>query len=295
MGYVKTVLKEELPVKRIVTVHYFEFARDYVFEGEKHDFWEFLYVDKGEVEVMADTQGYKLKQGEIIFHKPNEFHNVWANGKVAPNLVVIAFECKSPAMKFFENKIMSIGDNERNLLAMIVKEARNAFSSPLDDSSLEKLERRPKAPFASEQIIKICLEQFLISLVRKGNSINMESRLSTAAKERSYDDMCKRIISYLEENVSANLAFDDVCRYSGLSRTNLKVMFKEKTGTGVMEFYKNLKIETAKKMIREGMFNFTEIADRLGYASIHYFSRQFKKMTDMTPSEYAKSVKVKAL
>ncbi|MEG2842596.1 MAG: AraC family transcriptional regulator, partial [Ruthenibacterium sp.] len=44
--------------------------------------------------------------------------------------------------------------------------------------------------------------------------------------------------------------------------------------------------------IREGSHNFTEIASMLGYNSIHYFSRHFKKVTGMTPSEYASSVKV---
>ena len=63
MEYVKTELKDELKMKNIVTIHYFEYAKDYVFEGETHDFWEFLVVDNGEVEVMADTKGYKLKQG----------------------------------------------------------------------------------------------------------------------------------------------------------------------------------------------------------------------------------------
>jgi len=293
MGYVKTVLKEELPIKRIVTVHYFEFARDYVFEGEKHDFWEFLYVDKGEVEVMADNQGYKLKQGEIIFHKPNEFHNVWANGRVAPNLVVIAFECKSQAMKFFDNKIINIGDHEKNLLAMIVREAGEAFSSPLNTSSLTKLEKRQNSLFGCEQLIKTYMEQLLISLTRKGNSIRVESRLSSAAKERSDDDMVKKIINYLNDNISNDLSFEDACRFSGLSKTNLKMLFKEKMDTGVMEYYKNLKIEEAKRMIREKQYNFTEIAEKLGYTSIHYFSRHFKRVTDMTPSEYATSVKVK--
>ena len=47
-------------------------------------------------------------------------------------------------------------------------------------------------------------------------------------------------------------------------------------------------------MIREGSHNFTEIAALLGYNSIHYFSRHFKKVTGMTPSEYASSVKVLA-
>ena len=74
----------------------------YSFPGESHDFWEFLCVDKGEVEITADNRAYTLKKGEIIFHKPNEFHTVRANGKIAPNLVVISFDCTSPCMDYFQ-------------------------------------------------------------------------------------------------------------------------------------------------------------------------------------------------
>ena len=44
-------------------------------------------------------------------------------------------------------------------------------------------------------------------------------------------------------------------------------------------------------MIRQEQANFTEISDALGYTSIHYFSRQFKTFTGMSPSEYALSIK----
>ena len=49
--------------------------------------------------------------------------------------------------------------------------------------------------------------------------------------------------------------------------------------------------DQAKLLIRENSLNFTEIANTLGYSSIHYFSRQFKKITGMTPSEYSGSIK----
>ncbi len=52
-----------------------------------------------------------------------------------------------------------------------------------------------------------------------------------------------------------------------------------------------MKIDTAKQLIRDNHLNFTEISDRLGYTSVHYFSRQFKKLTGMTPSEYATSIR----
>ena len=97
MPFTPTVINRPVSVDRVVTVHYFEYSSSYYFEGEQHNFWEFVYVDKGEVEVMADEVGYRLKRGEMIFHKPNEFHNVFANGVVAPNLVVVAFVCPSPA------------------------------------------------------------------------------------------------------------------------------------------------------------------------------------------------------
>lgn len=291
MSYVKTLLKEEFNIKEIVTVHYFEFAKNYIYEGESHNFWEFVYVDKGEVEIMADTNGYKLNQGEIIFHKPNEFHNLWANGKVAPNLIVISFYCNSPSMAFFENKILSADDANRKLLSNIVKEARNAFSSDLSESELKKLEFRDNVIFGCEQLIKIFLEEFLINLVRRDTSITKEVRLSSSVKERSDNNMTSKIIGFLQDNINNNLTFEDVCKFSNMSKTNLKTVFKEKTGTGVIEYFKSLKIEEAKRLIREEEMNFTQIADILGYSSIHYFSRHFKKATGMTLSDFAYSVK----
>jgi YesN/AraC family two-component response regulator len=234
-----------------------------------------------------------LNQGDIIFHKPNEFHNIWANGRVAPNLIVLSFECKSSAISYFENKILSIGDYEKNLLAQIIREAKDAFVSPLNLPSLKNLERNSNSQFGCEQLIKIYLEQMLIHMIRKGTHVKKEVKLSSSVKERSEEDMLKKIKSYLEQNVRTNLSFDDVCRFSSLSRTYLKVLFKEKTAMSVMEYFRTLKIEEAKKLIREGNHNFTQIANELGYASIHYFSRHFKKVTDMTPTEYASSVKIK--
>ena len=42
MSYVPTRLQRELVIDAVVTIHYFEYMRDFVFPGESHDFWEFL-------------------------------------------------------------------------------------------------------------------------------------------------------------------------------------------------------------------------------------------------------------
>ena len=97
----------------------------------------------------------------------------------------------------------------------------------------------------------------------------------------------------MEDNLCNGLSFAQVCRFSAQSATNLKTIFKAATGMGVMEYYRMLKIEYAKRLLREGSGNITQIADRLGYASVHYFSRHFKQATGMTPSEYTQSIQAK--
>lgn len=62
MGYEAIRLQRPLAVDDIVSVHYFEYSSNYYFEGECHDFWEFLYVDKGELDVRAGGRGAAFEE-----------------------------------------------------------------------------------------------------------------------------------------------------------------------------------------------------------------------------------------
>lgn len=140
-------------------------------------------------------------------------------------------------------------------------------------------------------MIKLCLEMLLISLVRKSDSGIKENRLSSLAKERSENDIIYRITKFMNDNIASNITLEQVCKYSKMGKTQLKTLFKSKTGKSVIEYFKLLKIEQAKILIREENSNNTEISDMLGYSSIHSFSRHFKTVTGMAPSEYARTVK----
>ena len=96
-AYIKTRPKTVFHISSIVTIHYNEFGSEFRFSGEQHNFWEMVYVDKGCVQVQQDDDTLTLKQGEILFHAPNEFHAIRALDS-APNFFVITFNCLSPAM-----------------------------------------------------------------------------------------------------------------------------------------------------------------------------------------------------
>ncbi|MCQ6560642.1 AraC family transcriptional regulator [Paenibacillus mendelii] len=283
------VLQEDFIIKKLVTFHYNELNKDYLYPGERHDFWEFLYLDKGEITITTDRNTFDLRQGDLVFYSPNEFHSLKANNKVASNILIVSFECGGSAMTFFEGKFFRLDDEERGHLANILREGLHAFDPPVDKPGGDLMRRNPP-PFGSEQMIKINLEALLIRLVRRAHGMEQEIRLSLAAKEHHERELSARIIHYLRENLAANLTIDQIGRYFGIARTPLTTVFKKETGLSIMDYYHTLKIEQAKSMIREETYNFTAIADLLGFSSIHYFSRYFKKSTDMTPSEYARSL-----
>ena len=88
-NYIKTRPKTVIDITRIVTIHYYEFGQSFVFNGESHDFWEMVYVDKGSVAVRRDNEEeFILTQGNVLFHKPNEFHAIRAF-ESSPNFFVI--------------------------------------------------------------------------------------------------------------------------------------------------------------------------------------------------------------
>ena len=294
MAYKSVVLEDSVTINRIISVHYFQYMSDFSFPGESHDVWELVCVDRGEIDALAGDRRLTLKKGNILFHKPNEFHNVLTNGKVSPSLVVIGFECHSPAIKSFEEQLMSVQDTEKELLAQIIVEARNTFSGRLDDPYQEELIFNSEPlTFGSAQLISHYLEQLMIHLYRRYFSYSLPVRSSRfLAEASSGNDTYNRIVRYMEEHLGERMTIDRICRDNLVGRSQLQKLFRDTKGCGVIEFFSMMKIDTAKQMIRDNQLNFTQIADRLGYNSIHYFSRQFKQITTMTPSEYATSIRL---
>lgn len=293
MAYIPTPLKREIVIDSIITIHYFEYMRDFVFQGESHDFWEFLYVDKGTILVTAGETEYKLNTGDIIFHRPNEFHAIRSIGKNAPNLVAASFLSASPAMKMFESKIDTLSAAERKIISRLIDLSRQCFSTPLHLPSVERVLLRENLPFGSEQLILMDLELLLISLMRR-QAAPSPDRIQgsvSALKEHSSESRLDSILAFMEAHICEQLSCQDICRVFSLSRSSLQALFHEKKACGVMDYFYRMKIERAREIIRDGTMNFTEISCFLSYSSLPAFSRQFKKITGTSPMEYASSVR----
>lgn len=284
--YVGTRLKNDITVTRLFSVHHFEYPPNFKYDGERHDFWELVYADKGDITVFSDEKTLLLKQGNIIFHSPNEWHGLHADNNVAVNLVVVSFECNSPAMNFFREKILTVGQEQKTIISKIISEYTNAFQTALNNPYTTSIIRKKTPVLGAEQLLRQYISELLISFIR--HSTPTLSRSQTSINRESA--LVNTIINYMIDHISNNITISDIVKYSGSNKTTISRAFHNSFGMSIMEYFINLKIDMAKKHLREDNYNISQISDILGYSGIHYFSRQFKKVTGMSPSEYTSSI-----
>ena len=256
-------------------------------KGESHDFWEFVYVDKESIICYADGKKILLEKGEILFHKPNEFHILEANGKKPPNVFIVSFVCKSEAMKFFENKKISIEIEDARYIYSILNEGRKTFDIAFSDPNLKKLQLIENPALGGEQLIKNYLEIFLINLLRSQVETNGESTVFIHNKEYATKQVSD-IITFLNGSVYVSLTVNEVLKNSYYGRAYIMRIFKKETGFSIMEYFTKLKIEKAKELLRDKQFSIREISDKLSFSEPNYFTKTFKKITGFTPSAYRK-------
>ena len=94
----------------------------------------------------------------------------------------------------------------------------------------------------------------------------------------------------MNKRLTEPLTIEDICHEFFISRSSLQALFKTHLNTSPKNYLLNIKLQKSKELIRENQYTISEIAYRLGFSSIHYFSRLFKKYFNTTPRDYARKV-----
>ena len=285
--YYKHKIENLIKVSKIVTVHYFEFAKDFQSKTESHDFWELVYADKHSVICTANENTITLNEGEMLFHKPNEKHSLAGDNQKAANVFIISFECTSAAMRFFENRQVVLPKDLLPYVYMLVEESKRYFDLPYADPNLKKMQPKASPSLGGTQLIKNMLEILLISVMR--NHTEKPNAAELFLQQKDYEErLTRQIVTYLTAHVRERVSIDELCAYTSYNKSYLFRQFKAATKQTIMQYFTCLKVTEAKRLLRETDMNVTQIAEYLAFDSPNYFTKTFKKISGYTPLQYKK-------
>ncbi|MFC9707252.1 helix-turn-helix domain-containing protein [Paenibacillus sp. NPDC056933] len=99
-------------------------------------------------------------------------------------------------------------------------------------------------------------------------------------------DMVDVVASYITSHYRQNLELKELAALAGCSVRQLQRRFKHEKQLGPMEYVIQLRMENASRMLRHTDTSIGEIADKIGYRDMYYFSRAFKKYYGVPPLRY---------
>lgn len=102
------------------------------------------------------------------------------------------------------------------------------------------------------------------------------------------DDVVGQSINYMLENVERKLKLEEIASVVKLSASHFSRLFQGRTGYSPIEYFIQLKVQRACRLLDNRSFSIAEVAYQLGYEDQFYFSRQFRKVMNLTPRAYRK-------
>ncbi len=107
------------------------------------------------------------------------------------------------------------------------------------------------------------------------------------------DEQITQIQIWLEDNYYREILFPQVCERFGMSVRTLNRRFKNALGQTPLEYLQDIRINTAKDLLKTSNLSIAEIADKVGYQDTNYFTALFKKHLATTPNAYRETVRAK--
>ena len=248
------------------------------FEGESHDFWECVYVLGGDIFASGDGRVYNLKSGEMIFHKPMEFHKLWIDNENGSDVLIFSFSASGALLDLFRDKVFRLSGGEREIIMSALEYMRlnhkgmNKKNLPMELTYLAPLGK--KSEYLSH--ISAFLTLLFFSLAENNN---------TAKAEKTPDaTMFYSAVEFMKQNISRQISVADVANAAKTSISTIKRIFLRYTDIPVHKYFTSMKLKAATELLQNGS-SVTDTADSLGFCSQAHFSKVYKSVTGKNPSE----------
>lgn len=263
-------ISSSLDISEIYTKFYQEKGTNYNFSGEKHSYWELTYVDKGELLTTIDRVSYHLKQGDLIFYAPMQFHTQSTFEKISSSYLTINFKMNFNHADLLCNKIFSLKRDSYFIVTKLIEELSNdnLYSNDLS----------------------LCyLKQLIIQMLRLDNS-HFHSKPTTNMQQTYENELLNDILLYIDDNIYEKISVSTLCDHFCISTSMLHSLFRKNMNNTAKNYINELKLSKSKELIRNSTHTLSEISEMLGFSSIHYFSKKFKSYFNISPTEYSKSI-----
>ncbi|MFC4597292.1 AraC family transcriptional regulator [Cohnella hongkongensis] len=255
-----------------------------LFPHHWHEHMEFLFFLSGSAMIECGSNPIFYKRGDLCVVNSNELHYGVSTSEDLSyyTMIVDVSLLHSHAMDAVETKFITPIVRNRILFQNRVsgdEEMTRCVQSIIHELQHEEL--------GYELSVKSQLYRLLSLLVRK--YVATTSQLDDYRHRLRGLERLAPVFAYIDDHYKEKLSVQQLADIAGLSRYHFSRLFKKLTDKSLIEYVNLIRINKSESLLRSRSMNISEIAHETGFSDIYYFSRTFKKLKKMSPTEWQNS------
>ena len=239
-------------------------------KSHSHPFWEFIYINSGEGVMHLKNRVLPMRKNDLFLIPPLEAHQFVNTGreKVENLYVGFDFEIQSPSALDGPVRLNPLGE----LLSAGLRELTLSFKG-----------LKPESAYRNQALI------FEI-IYRVMDLIQGHPDLAPSLSFDKNEIIAEKARKYLESNVHKTISVDEVAAKFFLSPHYFSKKFKSETGLGIKEYHNQARMEKALELLRDPLLSVSDVAQKLGFNNVNYFTNKFREHYQVPPTEKRKSL-----
>lgn len=235
-----------------------------------HPFTELFYVVDGKGEFNIQGQRFPVKANDFVIINPQVEHTELSSPDEPLEYIVLginglSFSNLTPVSEGGHPfSFFNLRDEQKDILRYLNAMVQEATSQSM----------------SYELVCHNLLEILLIKILRHQHFDLEVGKQSKATKDISF------IKHYLETYYHESIQLEDLASMTHLSRFYISHSFKKEIGMSPMEYLIDIRIKESKILLRTTNYSISQVADIVGFTTPTYFSKQFRKSTGISPTDY---------
>ena len=235
-----------------------------------HPFTELFYVVDGKGEFNIQSQRFPVKPNDFVIINPQVEHTELSSPDEPLEYIVLginglSFSNLTPVSEGGHPfSFFNLRDEQKDILRYLNAMVQEATSQSM----------------SYELVCHNLLEILLIKILRHQHFDLEVGKQSKATKDISF------IKHYLETYYHESIQLEDLASMTHLSRFYISHSFKKEIGMSPMEYLIAIRIKESKILLRTTNYSISQVADIVGFTTPTYFSKQFRKSTGISPTDY---------
>ena len=235
-----------------------------------HPFTELFYVVDGKGEFNIQGQRFPVKANDFVIINPQVEHTELSSPDEPLEYIVLginglSFSNLTPVSEGGHPfSFFNLRDEQKDILRYLNAMVQEATSQQM----------------SFELVCHNLLEILLIKILRHQHFDLEVGKQSKATKDISF------IKHYLETYYHESIQLEDLASMTHLSRFYISHSFKKEIGMSPMEYLIDIRIKESKILLRTTNYSISQVADIVGFTTPTYFSKQFRKSTGISPTDY---------